>query len=133
MSTQSQYWSKILIVEDEGITAQALKEALSDMGCEVLGIVTTGWEAVEKARDLKPDLVLMDIKLKGGMDGVSATQRIQTQLNIPVVYLTAYSDNDTLKRVLHSGAYGYVVKPFDQDELQSVISQAIRQHLLRRT
>jgi CheY-like chemotaxis protein len=130
MSTK--YWSRILIVEDEGITAQALREALEEMNCEVVDVVTSGWESVEKARELEPDLVLMDIQLKGGMDGISATQRIQTQLNIPVVYLTAFSDSDTLKRVLHSGAYGYVVKPFDPDELQSVISQAIRQHRLRR-
>ncbi len=125
--------TKILIVEDEGITAAALVESLVDMGYQVAGVVSTGWDAVQKSTDLKPDLVLMDIKLKGALDGVAAAQRIQAQLDIPVVYLTAYSDDETLKRVVHSRAYGYVVKPFEPNRLQDAIAQALHQHRTRQT
>lgn len=124
----AEHRSKILIVEDEGITAQALREALIDMGHRVVGVAVTGWEAIKKSIDLKPDLVIMDIKLRGEVDGISAAQRIQSQLDIPVIYLTAYSDEQTLKRVVHSKAYGYLVKPFDEYELQSTVDKVLRQH-----
>jgi CheY-like chemotaxis protein len=98
----------------------------------VVGIVSSGWEAVEQAAALQPDLVLMDIKLMGPMDGVSATQRIQTQSDVPVVYLTSYSDDETLKRVLHSQPYGYLIKPFGDQELRNAINKALYQHRLGR-
>lgn len=123
---------RILIVEDEMITADALAEMLADMGHEVVGRARTGWDAVVKSKELVPNLVLMDIRLKGEMDGVSAAQRIQFEQDIPVVYLTAYSDDETLKRVLHSGAYGFLVKPCDPDELKQAIAKALRQHRIRK-
>jgi len=126
----SSRWIRILVVEDEGITAKALEEFLKDSGYEVVGIVSSGWEAVEQTAALQPDLVLMDIKLMGPMDGVSATQRIQSQLDVPVVYLTSYSDDETLKRVLHSQPYGYLIKPFDDQELRNAINKALYQHRL---
>lgn len=123
---------KILIVEDEGITAQALSEALTERGYEVVGIAASGWAGIEQAMTQRPDLVVMDIRLKGPVDGITASQRIQAQLDIPVVYLTAYTDDETLKRVLHSRAHGFVVKPVDADELHHTIAKALNMHRIRR-
>jgi CheY-like chemotaxis protein len=123
---------KILVVEDDGITAEALNQALTDMGYRVVGIATSGWEAVDKTIRTKPDLILMDIKLKGLMDGVLATQRIQSQFDVPVVYLTAYADNETLKRVHHSKPYGYLVKPYAEEELRDAVTKALHQHRMEK-
>lgn len=123
--------ARILIVEDDAITIQALSEVLTEAGHEVVGTASRGWEAVEKSIGLRPDLVIMDIKLRGAMDGIATSQRIQAQLDIPVVYVTAYSDNETLKRVLHSNANGYIVKPFDVYTLQNTVDRALRQRQSR--
>lgn len=122
---------KILIVEDEIITAKALERNLTNAGYNVLGIATSGEEAIQKAVHVEPDLVLMDIRLKGIVDGVMAAQRIQTHYDIPVIYLTAHSDEDTLKRVIYSKPYGYIVKPFREDELHAAIERALHQHQLK--
>jgi CheY-like chemotaxis protein len=98
------------------------------LGYDVAGIAASAEEAVGKAADTRPDVVLMDIKLKGLMDGISAAQRIQALLDIPVIYLTAHSDAETLKRVLHSKAYGYITKPFTTKHLHSAIQQALERH-----
>jgi CheY-like chemotaxis protein len=124
--------TRILIVEDEIITAKAIEKSLKDLGYEVVDIVSTGEDAFDKAAAMHPDLVLMDIKLKGLADGVTTTQRIQTYFGIPVVYLTAHSDDETVRRVLHSQPYGYVVKPFSENELQDAIERALQQHKTRR-
>jgi CheY-like chemotaxis protein len=124
--------ARILVVEDEGITVEAVTEMLEEIGHQVVGVASTGWEAIQKAGELQPDLVLMDIRLKGVVDGVAAAQRIQTQQDVPVVYLTAYSDDDTLKRVLHSRPYGFLVKPCNPAELQDAIAQALRKHRARK-
>jgi DNA-binding NarL/FixJ family response regulator len=123
---------KILIVEDEIITATAIKRSLQEAGYEVVDIVSSGEEAFDKVANVRPDLVLMDIKLKGPVDGVTTTQRIQTYFGIPVIYLTAHSDNETVKRVVHSQPYGYLVKPFNEEELQEVIERALQQHKLKK-
>ncbi|MGZ7050315.1 MAG: response regulator, partial [Methanobacterium sp.] len=85
---------KILIVEDEAITAMDLESILQKLGYEVVSIASTGEEAIQKSEELEPDLVLMDIVLKGQMDGISATKEIQSCYDIPVIYLTAYSDKN---------------------------------------
>ena len=123
---------KILVVEDENITAKALEYSLKDAGYTVVDVVSSGEEAISRAASQQPDLVLMDIRLKGMIDGVSAAQRIQARLDIPVVFLTAFSDPETLKRVMHSSPYGYVVKPFVEEELYDIIEQALRRHNLKR-
>jgi CheY-like chemotaxis protein len=123
---------RILIVEDESITAMDIANTLRGWGWDVVGTAATGGDAIEQAFSLRPDVVLMDIRLKGIIDGVSAAQRIQTRLNIPVIYLTAHSDDDTVKRALYSGAYGYIVKPVKDQELRETILRALGRHGTRR-
>jgi AmiR/NasT family two-component response regulator len=123
---------KIFVVEDEIITAKAIEKSLKSAGYEVVGIATSGSEAIEQVSRLKPDLVLMDIKLKGLLDGVLTTQRIQAHFDIPVIYLTALSDDETLKRVTHSRPYGYLVKPFREQELHEAVDKALQRHQEKR-
>ena len=117
--------TRVLIVEDELITAIAIEKSLIAKGYKVVGIVKTGEEAIELAVKENADLVLMDIKLKGG-DGIAAAQKIHARLDVPIVYVTAYSDVETIKRAVHSRFYGYVVKPYNEDELYNVIEAALR-------
>ena len=98
------------------------------MGYGVLGIFDTGEEAIEKAGELKPNLVLMDIVLKGEMDGIDAAQKIRELFDIPIIYLTAYSDEKTLQRAKVTEPFGYVLKPFEDREIQSAIEMAIYKH-----
>jgi CheY-like chemotaxis protein len=120
--------ARIFIVEDEIITAKAIEESLKDLGYIVVGSTASGEEAVIKACELVPDLILVDVKLKGQMDGVSVTQRLRTLLDVPVIYLTAHSDEQTVRRALHSRPYGFLVKPFQENELDDAIQAALVQH-----
>ncbi|MBI5680757.1 MAG: methanogen output domain 1-containing protein [Methanobacterium sp.] len=119
---------KILVVEDESIVAMDIKHRLEGMDYIVPAIISSGEEAVEKAAETKPDLVLMDIVLRGDMDGIEAAQQINDTLDIPVVYLTAYSDEKTLKRAKITGPFGYIIKPFEDRELHSAIEVALYKH-----
>lgn len=125
--------AKILIVEDDAITATAIQQALTQEGYTVVDMVSTGADAIDRVASLRPDVILMDIRLKGPVDGVAAAQQIQALYDTPVVYLTALSDDDTLKRVIHSQAYGYIVKPFAEDELCKTIELALRQYRRKRS
>ncbi|MCJ7808931.1 MAG: GAF domain-containing protein, partial [Desulfobulbaceae bacterium] len=116
---------KILIVEDERVVAMDIQNRLKDMGYFVCGLASSGEDAVNKASELQPDLVLMDIILKGEMDGIDAAGQIRERFNIPVVYLTAFSDEKTLQRARLTGPYGYILKPFDDSELRSNIEMAL--------
>jgi len=120
--------AQIIIVEDERIVASDLKRRLDQLGYDVKAIVSSGEEAITKAEKCKPDLVLMDIVLKGSMDGITAANKIHALFNIPVVYLTAYTDRETLKRVKVSEPYGYLVKPFEERELIAAIEIALERH-----
>ncbi|MCK5341176.1 MAG: response regulator, partial [Desulfobulbaceae bacterium] len=111
---------RILIVEDELIVAKDIENCLTKLGYSMAGIVASGEEAVRKVDELRPDLILMDIILKGEMNGIEAAEEINT-LNIPVVYLTAHADTDTLDRAKTTAPYGYIIKPFDERMLQSTI------------
>jgi CheY-like chemotaxis protein len=125
MNTQNR---KILIVEDENIIALDIRAMLEDLGYMVSDIASTGEESIKKASKMKPDLVLMDIKLKGSLDGVSAGQEIYKQFQIPIVYLTAYSDQATLKRINNGNKRNpskVINKPFDEGELQTVIDSTL--------
>ncbi len=119
---------KILIVEDENIIALDIRSILEDLGYMVSAIVSSGEESIQKASKMKPDLVLMDIKLKGSIDGVSAGEEIYKQFRIPIVYLTAYSDQATIDRI-NNGKNGnpstVINKPFDEGELQTVIDNTL--------
>ena len=103
---------QILIVEDEIIVARDIEDKLQKLGYHVPDIASSGEEAIEKASDIRPDLVLMDITLEGDMDGVEAAEQIVGQYNLPVVYLTAHTDLDTLFRARYTEPYGYIIKPY---------------------
>ena len=123
MSTEPKV--RILVVEDEIITAAALEKSLRNLGYDVVGIVSSGEQAIRRAAETVPDLILMDIRLQGAMDGISATQKIQADLELPVVYLTAHSDEETVKRIMHSKPYGCLFKPFDSKDLRNAIEAAL--------
>ncbi len=119
---------RILVVEDEIITAEDIKESLLDMGYTVLALVSSGEEAIIKVEDNEPDLVLMDIVLSGEMDGIETAKQIRLRFNIPVVYLTAYSDKIILERAKITEPFGYILKPFNERELHTNIEIAIHKH-----
>ena len=117
-----------MIVEDENIIALDIRSMLEQLGYMVSAIVSSGEESIKKASKIKPDLILMDIKLKGRLDGVSAGEEISKQFRIPIVYLTAYSDQDTINRI-KNGKNGntstMINKPFDEGELRAVIDYTL--------
>lgn len=116
---------RIFIVEDEAIVAADLKRRLINLGYEVLGVTSEGRLAIEKTEMLHPDLVLMDIMLEGEMGGVEAAQHIRDAFEIPVIYVTAYSDDETLQRAKITEPFGYIIKPFDTKELHISIEIAL--------
>jgi PAS domain S-box-containing protein len=115
----------ILVVEDEGIVARDLRYRLETMGYTVVAVASTGEDAVLKAWELRPDLILMDIVLKGDLDGIEAARMLRERADIPVVYLTAYADDETIQRTEASGPFGYLVKPFEDRELEACIEVAL--------
>ena len=119
---------RILVVEDETIVALDLKNSLKVLGYDVVGTACSGEEAIAKADQTRPDLVLMDIILKGSMDGVQAADSIRATLNIPVIFLTACADERTLQRAKVTEAFGYLLKPFEERELHGHIEIALYKH-----
>jgi len=117
--------TRILVVEDESIVAADIQKTLQNLGYDVPAVASTGEAAIQKAKEDKPDLVLMDIVLKGKMDGIKAAEQIRTKFNIPVVYLTAYADDKTLKRAKITGPFGYIIKPFEDRALKTIIEIAL--------
>lgn len=120
--------ANILIVEDEGILAIDLKAKLEKLGFKVPAIASTGAEAVELASIHRPDLILMDIVLDGPMDGIEAANKIRSSLKVPIIYLTAYADDDTVKRAKVTEPFGYLVKPYNNKELQIALEMALYRH-----
>lgn len=116
---------KILIVEDEKIVAMDIQKSLETMGYFVCATASSGEEAVQKAGETRPDLTLMDIVLKGEMDGIMAAEQINALFKIPIVYLTAYDDEDILQRAKITTPYGYIIKPFNDRELRIAIEVAL--------
>ncbi|NIM18554.1 MAG: response regulator [Candidatus Aminicenantes bacterium] len=123
---------KILIAEDETIVALDIKKKLVKLGYNVTDIVSTGEEAIEKAGETTPDLILMDISLEGDMDGIEAAKRIRSRYDIPIIYLTAHSDKKTLDRAKVTEPWGYIVKPFERGSLHATIEMAIYKHQVKR-
>ena len=117
--------ANILVVEDDGIVAKDIKDRLEKLGFTVSATVPSGEEALEKIKEHKPDLVLMDIMLKGEMDGIEAAEQIRSRFNIPVVYLTAYADEKVLEAAKLAEPFGYLMKPFVDRELKAVIEIAL--------
>jgi CheY-like chemotaxis protein len=121
---------RLLIVEDEAIVAADIEDRVGRLGYGVAGIADGGEQAIAMAGQLKPDLVLMDIILKGAMRGTEAAARIAGELKIPIVYLTANADDQTFFAALDSAPFGYVLKPFEDRELQIAIEIALYKHRL---
>ncbi|MEG4105118.1 ATP-binding protein [Microcoleus sp. S13_C5] len=119
---------QILVVEDEVIVAQDIAGRLKKLGYAVTATVSSGEEAIQKAIENPPDLVLMDIVLKGDMDGVTAAEKIRTNRNVPTVFLTAYADDQTLQRAKLTDPFGYIIKPFQQNDLRVAIEIALHRH-----
>jgi len=115
----------ILIVEDENIIAMDIRFMLENLGYKISGVVSSGEDSIKKASNMLPDLILMDIKLKGKIDGVSAANQIYKSLRIPVIYLTAYLDNTTMDRVKETMHFGFISKPFEEKELQNIIEETL--------
>lgn len=123
---------RILVVEDETIVAMDIRHRLSKLGHEIVGQAQSGEQAVRLAAELLPDLVLMDIMLAGNMDGVQAAAEIHSRMDLPVVFLTAYADEETLQRVKVTQPFGYIIKPFQDRELHTAIEMACYRHGMER-
>ncbi|MBD3883882.1 EAL domain-containing protein [Phormidium tenue FACHB-886] len=124
--------TKILVVEDEIIVATDIQTTLLSLGYDVLDIASTGEEAIQKAQELQPDLILMDIRLQGEIDGVQAAEQIAEQLSIAIIYLTAYADDPTLERAKLTHPMGYILKPFEERELYTTIEIALHKHQMEK-
>ena len=122
--------NKILIVEDEVITAMDIKNILKNFGFDVVGMASTGEDAINKAKEFQPNLTLMDISLKGNMDGIEAAEKIRSLYNIPIVYMSAFTDSNTFERIKFTNPYGFVNKPVSSDLLFISIETAIYKHNL---
>jgi len=120
--------ARILIVEDERITAEDLRDILTDLGYEVVEAVSGGAEAIRRAEETAPDLALMDIRIKGGMDGTEVAGILRSRFNIPVIYVTAHADAETLERAKGAEPLGYITKPFQESELHASIEMALYKH-----
>jgi len=123
---------KILIVEDEHIVAMGIKRMLKSLGYTLAGVASSGEDAIRKAEITFPDLVLMDIMLKGDMNGIEAAKEIKERLDVPVVYLTACSESKIVERAWKTGPLGYIVKPFDEKDLQKSIDVALCRHRMEK-
>jgi len=116
---------KILVVEDEAVIALRLQQRLSMMGYEVVALSHSSEESLEKARDLRPDLILMDIKIPGNLDGITVAEIVKSELDIPVVFLTAFAEDQIIERAKQAEPYGYIVKPFQDQELKAAVEIAL--------
>jgi len=122
----------IFIVEDERIVAEDLKHMLERMGYSIAGTAADGKDAIKKVEAAKPQLVLMDIRLQGPMDGIEVAEHIYAHFDIPVIYLTAYADDTTVDRAKGTLASGYILKPFEERDLKTTIELALYRHNMDR-
>lgn len=128
----SQEKVKILVVEDEAIVARDIQDTLILLGYSVPAVAYSAEDAIERAREFPPDLILMDIVLRGRMDGIQAAEKIRETLDIPVVFLTAYSDPKTLERAKISEPFGYLTKPFQEREIYNAIEIGLYKHRMEK-
>jgi two-component system, response regulator PdtaR len=117
--------TKILVAEDENIVALNIKKTLESIGYKVTAVVNNGEEAIKQVENNKPDLILMDIMLKGLTDGIEAAEIISKNYNIPIVFLTALSDEKTIDRAAFTKPYGYLLKPFTTGEMHTAVENAL--------
>lgn len=118
----------IFIVEDESIVAKDIQNSLTKLGYNVVGFANNGKDAIDKITELMPDLILMDIMIKGPLTGIEVSEKIKEKMNIPVIFLTAYADEGTLSRAKITEPYGYILKPFKEIDLHSTIEMAVYKH-----
>jgi two-component system response regulator LytT len=118
----------ILITEDESIVAKDIQMSLKKLGYNVIGICNNGDDSIHTAEEHRPDIVLMDIMLKGEMSGIEAADQIRKKLNIPIIFLTAYADESTLSKAKITEPYGYIIKPFKEIDLRTTIEMALYKH-----
>jgi CheY-like chemotaxis protein len=117
--------AKVLVVEDERVVALHLRQQLGRLGYAVPAICTAGAQALQQIRELRPDVVLMDIHIEGDIDGIETAARIPDEFQVPVIYLTAYSEEATLERARQTRPYGYLLKPFSERELHAAIQMVL--------
>lgn len=115
---------RILIVEDEFVTSMSIKSSLEGLGHEVVGTFMYAEDVFSRAAELKPDLIFMDIVLKGKMDGIEAAERILKELKIPLIYLTAHTGKDIFERASHTKFTDFIIKPFNESDLEKCIEKA---------
>jgi DNA-binding LytR/AlgR family response regulator len=118
----------ILVVEDEIIVSKDIQNSLKRLGYSIVGSAASGEKAIEAALKEKPDLILMDIMLKGDMNGIEAAEKIKEKINIPIIFLTAYAEDATLSKAKMVEPYGYILKPFKEIDLKTAIEVAIYKH-----
>ncbi|MCB0168500.1 MAG: response regulator [Anaerolineae bacterium] len=123
---------RVFITEDERLVAISLQWKLNSLGYDVVGIASSGQETIEKIIETTPDLILMDIKLKGHLDGIETADRLRSQFDIPIIYLTAYDDDATLKRAKITEPFGYLLKPYQARDLRTTIEMALYKHSIER-
>src|SRR5215472_7835025 len=121
---QEEARAKILIVEDEGIIADNIASRLQKSGYQVAGIADSAEAALARVPEAKPDLVLMDIHIKGSLDGIETTRKLRETFDIPVIYLTAHTDPQTIDRAKRTGSFGFLTKPIDHRTLATTIEMA---------
>jgi PAS domain S-box-containing protein len=124
--------NRIMLVDDEAIITMQLEKRLASMGYEVVGIASSGEQSLHLARELKPDLVLMDIVMPGDVDGIEAASRIRSELDIPIVFLTAFADETYLERAKGADPFGYLVKPFHEKEVHASIEVALHRGMIEK-
>lgn len=120
--------TNVLVVEDESIVSKDIQLSLKKLGYHVVGAASTGAQAVELALEHRPDIILMDIMLKGEMNGIEAATKIRSEANIPVIFLTAYADESTLSKAKVTQPYGYIIKPFKEIDIHTSIEMALYKH-----
>ena len=124
---------RILVVEDQRLIAADIESTLKKLGYVVVDNVSSGEDAISKSDQMRPDLVLMDVRLRGEIDGIQAAEIIRVRFNVPVVYMTAYADEETIVRAKKTAPFGYLVKPFNERELRATIEVAFYAHEMERT
>src|SRR5262249_25392977 len=117
--------ARILVVEDEAVVALDVEDRLRRLGHEVVGTADSAASALALPAEVRPDLVLMDIALRDGADGIAAAERLRAELAVPVVFVTAFADSETLERAKRVSPHGYIVKPFDERDLRATIEIAL--------
>ncbi len=125
--------ANILVVEDQFIVGEDLARSLRKLGFSVCSVATSGEEAIEQVTQFQPDLALMDIRLKGQMDGIEAAAHLKRHFNIPVIYLTAHSDDSTLQRASETEPLGYLLKPFEERQLYTTLEIALNRKRVERS